>query len=219
MLAAVADDHRDFIYRDDSMAHVVKLAQQIAPSDASVLITGESAPARKLLGGYVHAKSNRARAAFISVNCAAIPEHLLESRTVRHEKAPSRGAVARRIGKFEEASGGTLLLDEISEIGRAPAGEAPARHPGARDRPRRRRQAGAGRHPHHRDLEPQPGGGREGGNVPRGPVLPLSNVVNLKIPPLRERPADVLELADHFVKMYARRTGWRASSRPKRARN
>ena len=77
VLAAVADDHRDFIYRDDSMAHVVKLAQQIAPSDASVLITGESGTGKEVLARYVHAKSSRARSAFISINCAAIPEHLL----------------------------------------------------------------------------------------------------------------------------------------------
>ena len=116
VLAAVADDHRDFIYRDDAMAHVVKLAQQIAPSDASVLITGESGTGKEVLARFVHAKSNRARAPFISVNCAAIPEHLLESELFGHEKGSFTGAIARRIGKFEEASGGTLLLDEISEM-------------------------------------------------------------------------------------------------------
>src|SRR6201986_5471492 len=115
VLAAVADDHRDFIYRDDSMAHVVKLAQQVAPSDASVLITGESGTGKEVLARFVHAKSNRARAAFISVNCAAIPEHLLESELFGHEKGSFTGAVARRIGKFEEATGGPLLVDEISE--------------------------------------------------------------------------------------------------------
>ena len=116
VLAAVADDHRDFIYRDDAMAHVVKLAQQIAPSDASVLITGESGTGKEVLARFVHAKSNRARAPFISVNCAAIPEHLLESELFGHEKGSFTGAIARRIGKFEEATGGTLLLDEISEM-------------------------------------------------------------------------------------------------------
>src|SRR5205814_7390638 len=65
---------------------------------------------------YVHGRSNRARAPFISVNCAAIPEHLLESELFGHEKGAFTGAVARRIGKFEEATGGTLLLDEISEM-------------------------------------------------------------------------------------------------------
>src|SRR5436305_7329470 len=116
VLAAVANDTREMVYRDDAMAHVVKLAQQIAPSDASVLITGESGTGKEVLARYVHAKSNRARAPFISVNCAAIPEHLLESELFGHEKGSFTGAIARRIGKFEETSGGTLLLDEISEM-------------------------------------------------------------------------------------------------------
>src|SRR3954464_13347849 len=112
VLAAVADDARDLVYRDETMAHVVKLAQQIAPSDASVLITGESGTGKEVLARYVHGRSNRARAPFISINCAAIPEHLLESELFGHEKGAFTGAVSRRIGKFEEATGGTLLLDE-----------------------------------------------------------------------------------------------------------
>src|SRR4051794_33289908 len=116
VLAAVADDHRDFIYRDDAMARVVKLAQQVASSDASVLITGESGTGKEVLAHFVHAKSNRARAPFVAVNCAAVPEHLLESELFGHEKGSFTGAIARRIGKFEESSGGTLLLDEISEM-------------------------------------------------------------------------------------------------------
>src|ERR1700730_4397534 len=116
VLAAVADDHREFIYRDEAMAQVAKLAQQIAPSDASVMITGESGTGKEVLARYVHARSNRARAPFICVNCAAIPENLLESELFGHEKGAFTGAVGRRIGKFEEADGGTLLLDEISEM-------------------------------------------------------------------------------------------------------
>src|SRR5262249_11753524 len=116
VLAAVADDTREFIFRDDAMAQVVKLAQQVAPSEASILITGESGTGKEVLARYVHARSSRARAAFISVNCAAIPEALLESELFGHEKGAFTGAVARRIGKFEEANGGTLLLDEISEM-------------------------------------------------------------------------------------------------------
>ncbi|MEA2935288.1 MAG: two-component system, response regulator FlrC, partial [Variibacter sp.] len=116
VLAAVADDHRDMVYRDEAMSKVVRLTQQIAPSDASVLITGESGTGKEVLARYLHAKSNRARQPFISVNCAAIPEALLESELFGHEKGAFTGAIARRIGKFEEATGGTLLLDEISEM-------------------------------------------------------------------------------------------------------
>src|ERR671929_57101 len=105
---AASDDTRELIYRDETMAHVVRLAQQIAPSDASVLITGESGTGKEVLARYVHLRSNRARASFICVNCAAIPENLLESELFGHEKGAFTGAVARRIGKFEEATGGTL---------------------------------------------------------------------------------------------------------------
>src|SRR6202140_617061 len=79
VLAAVTNDSRELIYRDEIMAHVVKLAQQIAPSDASVLITGESGTGKEVMARYLHSRSNRARAPFVSVNCAAIPENLLES--------------------------------------------------------------------------------------------------------------------------------------------
>src|SRR6185503_8789097 len=206
VLAAVADDHRDFIYRDDAMAHVVKLAQQIAPSDASVMITGESGTGKEVLARFVHAKSNRARAPFICVNCAAIPENLLESELFGHEKGAFTGAIARRVGKFEEASGGTLLLDEISEM------EA-------------RLQAKLLRAIQERVID------RVGGTKPvpvdiriiatsnrnlveavragtfREDLLFRLNVVNLKIAPLRERPADILELAQHFIKKYADANG------------
>src|SRR4029079_8915913 len=116
VLAAVANDSRDLVYRDEAMGKVIKLAQQIAGSDASVMITGESAPGREVLARYVHSRSGRAKRPFISINCAAIPEHLLESELFGHEKGAFTGAIARRIGKFEEATGGTLLLDEISEM-------------------------------------------------------------------------------------------------------
>src|SRR5262249_33841728 len=114
VLAAVADDARELVYRDEAMGHVGKLAHQIAPSEASVRTAGESATGREVIARYVHGKSNRARRPFISINGAAIPETFLESELFGHEKGAFAGAIARRIGKFEEASGGTLLLDEIS---------------------------------------------------------------------------------------------------------
>jgi two-component system, response regulator FlrC len=206
VLAAVADDHRDFIYRDDKMAQVVKLAQQIAASDASVLITGESGTGKEVLARFVHAKSNRARAPFVAVNCAAVPEHLLESELFGHEKGSFTGAIARRIGKFEESSGGTLLLDEISEMDvrlqakllRAIQERVIDRVGGAKPVPVDIRIIATS----NRDLAAAV---REGKF--RDDLLYRLNVVNLKIPPLRERPADVMELADHFVKLYARANG------------
>ena len=206
VLAAVANDTRELIYRDDAMAHVVRLAQQVAGSDASVLITGESGTGKEVLARYVHARSQRARGPFISVNCAAIPDNLLESELFGHEKGAFTGAVARRIGKFEEANGGTLLLDEISEMDV-------------------RLQAKLLRAIQERVID------RVGGNRPvavdiriiatsnrnlteavragtfREDLLFRLNVVNLNIPALRERPADIGELAQHFIKKYSAANG------------
>lgn len=116
VLAAVTNDTRELVFRDEAMENVIRLANQIATSEASILITGESGTGKEMLARFVHQKSPRAKKAFISVNCAAIPENLLESELFGHEKGSFTGAVARRIGKFEEADGGTLLLDEISEM-------------------------------------------------------------------------------------------------------
>ncbi len=206
VLAAVANDHRELVYRDDAMAQVVRLAQQIAPSDASVLITGESGTGKEVLARYVHAKSNRSRAPFISVNCAAIPDGLLESELFGHERGAFTGAVARRVGKFEEASGGTLLLDEISEMDvrlqakllRAIQERVIDRVGGSRPIPVDIRILATS----NRNLADAVREGRF-----REDLLYRLNVVNLKIPPLRERPADVLELAQHFVRIYAQANG------------
>ena len=206
VLAAVSDDTRELIYRDEMMAHVVKLGQQIAPSDASVLITGESGTGKEVLARYVHLRSNRSRGAFISVNCAAIPENLLESELFGHEKGAFTGAIARRIGKFEEATGGTLLLDEISEMDarlqakllRAIQERVIDRVGGTRPVPVDIRIIATS----NRNLVDAV---REG--VFREDLLFRLNVVNLKIPPLRERPADVVELAQHFIRKYSAANG------------
>src|SRR3954471_23696759 len=206
VLAAVADDSRELVWRDEAMAQVMKLAQQIATSDASVLITGESGTGKEVLARYVHTRSNRAKKPFICVNCAAIPEHLLESELFGHEKGSFTGAVARRIGKFEEATGGTLLLDEISEMDvRLQAKLLRAIQERVIDR------VGGGK-PVPVDIRIIATSNRnlaeavKDGSF-REDLLYRLNVVNLKIPALRERPSDVLELADHFVKMYARANG------------
>jgi two-component system response regulator FlrC len=206
VLAAVADDRRDLIYRDESMARVVKLAQQVAMSDASVLITGDSGTGKEILARYVHARSARSRKPLICVNCAAIPESLLESELFGHEKGAFTGAIARRVGKFEEANGGTLLLDEISEIDvrlqakllRAIQERVIDRVGGTRPVPIDIRIIATS----NRNLAEAV---REG--TFREDLLFRLNVVNLKIPPLRERPADVIGLAEYFVKKYAAANG------------
>jgi DNA-binding NtrC family response regulator len=202
VLAAVSDDDRALVARDPAMQAVTALADQVAGSEASILITGESGVGKEVMARYLHRKSRRAEKPFISVNCAAIPENLLESELFGHEKGAFTGALARRIGKFEEADGGTLLLDEISEMDV-------------------RLQAKLLRALQEREID------RVGGSKPvkvniriiatsnrdlaqavrdgvfREDLLYRLNVVNLRLPALRERPGDILALAEHFVKKYA----------------
>src|SRR5580700_5810283 len=202
VLAAVADESHQLIYEDESMAAVIALADQVASSDASILITGESGTGKEVLARYVHRKSARADKPFISVNCAAIPENLLESELFGHEKGAFTGAIARRVGKFEEADGGTLLLDEISEMDvrlqakllRAIQERMIDRVGGTRPVPIDIRIIATS----NRNLAEAV---RE--NTFREDLLFRLNVVNLKIPPLRERPADVIELAQYFIKKYS----------------
>ncbi len=206
VLAAVTDDGHQLIFEDKAMESVIALAEQVAPSDASILITGESGTGKEVLARHVHRKSNRADKQFISINCAAIPDNLLESELFGHEKGAFTGAIAKRIGKFEEADGGTLLLDEISEMDvRLQAKLLRALQERVIDRV-------GGNKPvkvnirviatSNRDLQQavQDGTFRED-------LLYRLNVVNLKIPPLRERPADILALAQHFARKYAQSNG------------
>ncbi|MDF1791353.1 MAG: sigma-54 dependent transcriptional regulator [Thalassobaculaceae bacterium] len=206
ILAAVAEEQTSVVFHDPIMAGVLKLADQIAPSDASVLITGESGTGKEVLARYVHSKSRRANDKFVSVNCAAIPDNLLESELFGHEKGAFTGAVAKRIGKFEEANGGTLLLDEISEMDI-------------------RLQAKLLRAIQEREID------RVGGSTPvkvdirllatsnrdlerhvqnghfREDLYFRLNVFNLQLPALRDRPGDIRALAGHFAKKYAEANG------------
>lgn len=206
VLSAVSDDDRTMIATDPAMVQVVDLAEQIAPSDASVLITGESGVGKEVMARFLHKKSRRASKPFISVNCAAIPENLLESELFGHEKGAFTGAMTRRIGKFEEADGGTLLLDEISEMDA-------------------RLQAKLLRAIQEREID------RVGSNKPvkvdirilatsnrdlaeavqkgdfREDLLYRLNVMNLRIPALRERRTDLVKLSEFFIDKYSSANG------------
>jgi DNA-binding NtrC family response regulator len=114
--AITGSDVTEVIYKSQAFADIIKMAKQIAPSEASVLITGESGTGKEVISKFIHSQSKRKNKDFISVNCAAIPENLLESELFGHEKGAFTGAIERRIGKFEEANGGTILLDEVSEM-------------------------------------------------------------------------------------------------------
>ena len=206
VIAAVARESSDFLYRDPAMARIVQLADQIAPSEASVLITGESGTCKEVMAKYIHARSKRATRPFISINCAAIPENLLESELFGHEKGAFTGAIARRIGKFEEASGGTLLLDEISEMDvRLQAKLLRALQERLIDRV-------GGTKPVPVDIRVLATSNRNLAEAVRDghfreDLMFRLNVVNLKLPPLRDRPGDTAALADHFVEKYAKANG------------
>lgn len=206
VIAAVARESSDFLYRDPAMERVVRMAEQIAGSEASILITGESGTGKEVVAKYVHARSKRANRPFISVNCAAIPEALLESELFGHEKGAFTGAIARRIGKFEEASGGTLLLDEISEMDvrlqakllRAIQERVIDRVGGTKPVPVDIRILATS----NRNLAEAV---REGSF--REDLMFRLNVVNLKLPALRDRPGDIVALSEHFVAKYAKANG------------
>ncbi len=206
VLEAISRDAREIVATDPAMKQVMALAEQIAASDASVLITGESGVGKEVMARFVHTRSRRASAAFIAVNCAAIPENLLESELFGHERGAFTGAVARRIGKFEEASGGTLLLDEVSEMDlrlqakllRALQERVIDRVGGAKPVPVDIRILATA----NRDLAEcvRQGSFRED-------LFYRLNVVNLRIPPLRERRSDIAALCGYFVRKYADTNG------------
>lgn len=206
VIAAVARESSEFLFRDPSMAKLIQLTDQIAPASASVLITGESGTGKEVLAKYLHARSKRANKPFISINCAAIPEALLESELFGHEKGAFTGAVARRIGKFEEANGGTLLLDEISEMDvrlqakllRAIQERVIDRIGGSKPVPVDIRILATS----NRNLNDAV---KEGSF--RQDLLFRLNVVNLQIPALRDRPGDINILSEFFVKKYSDSNG------------
>jgi two-component system response regulator FlrC len=201
IIAELADASCELVFEDVAMRQVLAVARQIAPADASVLITGESGTGKEVLARYLHQHSRRSEQRLVSVNCAAIPENLLESELFGHEKGAFTGAVARRVGKFEEAHGGTLLLDEVSEL-----------HPCLQAKLLRAIQEReidrlGSKAPikvdirliatSNRDLEAEVAAGRF-----REDLWFRLNVVNLHLPPLRERPADIVMLARHFAARY-----------------
>ena len=206
VLEAVTEEASTMIADDPAMQSVMKLAEKIAPSEATVLITGESGTGKEVMSSFIHRKSKRAEGPFIAVNCAAIPENLLESELFGHEKGAFTGANARRIGKFEEADGGTILLDEVSEMHpllqakllRA-IQEKKVTRIGSNDEVVVNTRIVA---TSNRNLEESVSKGEF-----REDLYFRLNVVNIRLPALRERPADILALAKFFVKKFAEVNG------------
>lgn len=206
VLEAITEESHDVIHASSAMKRVLAMADQIAPSDASVLITGESGTGKEVIARYIHQKSHRASKPFIAVNCAAIPDNLLESELFGHEKGAFTGAMTRRVGKFEEANTGTLLLDEISEMDvRLQAKLLRAIQEREIDRVGGTRPVAVDIRilaTSNRNLieEVQKGRFRED-------LYFRLNVIMIDLPPLRLREGDVAVIGQHFIDKYSKANG------------
>ncbi len=193
---------RDILAASDDMKKIIALADNLAASDITVLIQGESGTGKELLARHIHRRSSRAKKAFVAVNCAAIPDTLLESELFGHERGAFTGAMERKIGKFELAQSGTILLDEIGEMSMILQAKL------LRVLQEREIDRVGGREPiavdvrviatTNKDLFKECAAGRF-----REDLFYRLNVFPLKIPPLRERPDDIAPLAEHFIRKFS----------------
>lgn len=188
----------DLIGGDGGLAECVAMGRKAAASDISLLITGESGTGKELFARAIHGESQRAGRAFVAINCGAIPENLVESTLFGHEKGSFTGAIAKEVGKFREAEGGTLLLDEVGEL-----------KPDMQTKLLRVLQqkevqpVGAGKavpvnvriiSATHRNLKEDVAAGRF-----REDLYYRLNVLPIHIPPLQERRSDIPHLAEHLI--------------------
>ena len=202
VLESITEEPTSIICRSSAMKEVLKLAKQVATSDANILITGESGTGKEVISRFVHIHSKRKGRDLISVNCAAIPDNLIESELFGHEKGAFTGAVGRRIGKFEESDNGTLLLDEISEIDiklqakllRAIQEKEIDRIGGTKPIKLNIRIIATS----NRDLQDEV----RQGNF-RNDLYFRLNIIHIKLPSLRERKEDIAIFAKHFIEKYS----------------
>jgi len=192
---------RPIITNDPMMIRILEICEAVARSDATVLIQGESGTGKELVARLIHSASNRSPQPFIAVNCAALPESLLESELFGHEKGAFTGAQARKIGKFELAHGGTILLDEISEMDIVLQAKL------LRVLQEREVDRVGGKDPvsidvrvlatTNRNLESMVNDGRF-----RPDLFYRLNVIPITIPALRNREGDIRLLVQHFIRKY-----------------
>jgi two-component system response regulator FlrC len=202
--AAVPPTADDTIADDPHTRNLLALAARVAETDATVLLTGESGTGKEVFARYIHHHSARARGPFVAINCAAIPENLLEATLFGYEKGAFTGAQSAQPGKFEQAQDGTILLDEISEM---PLGLQAKL---LRVLQEREVERVGGKKPvtldirvlatSNRDMLREIAAGRF-----REDLYYRLNVFPLAIPALRERPGDVLPLARHFLARHGER--------------
>jgi two-component system response regulator FlrC len=196
----------EIVTADRRMREMMQLAKTVAQSKATVLIQGESGTGKELMASLIHENSNRASRPFVAINCAAIPENLLESELFGYERGAFTGAVSSKAGKFEFANGGTLLLDEISEMDiRLQAKLLRVIQEGEVDRI-------GGRKPIPVDVRIVATTNRnlaecvKEGSF-REDLFYRLNVVNINVPPLRDRLGDVKALSLHFKDVYCEKNG------------
>jgi two-component system response regulator PilR (NtrC family) len=208
---AIVDDNRtlrrhlqqgfragDIVGKSAAMQHIMGLVERVASAPASVLITGESGTGKELIARALHYRGDRASKPFIAINCAALPENLLESELFGYEKGAFTGASAKKEGLFRAANGGSLFLDEVGELPQAlqvkllrVLQQRTVRPVGGHDElPIDVRLVAAT----NRDVAREVQLGRF-----REDLFYRLNVINLHLPPLRERPEDVPLLAEHFL--------------------
>jgi DNA-binding NtrC family response regulator len=193
----------EIIGTSDALRSVTDLARRVAPTRSTVLLTGETGTGKELVAGLIHRASPRASGPFVKVNCAALPETLLESELFGHERGAFTGADRRRPGRFEEANGGTLLLDEIGDVSRtiqskllrALQDQEFHRLGGTQTLRTDARIVAVT----NSDLEAQVAAGSF-----REDLYFRLNVIRIHVPPLRERPEDVLDLAHHYLREFCR---------------
>ncbi len=195
-------ERRNIIGQSAAMVKLLEMVEQVAPTQATILITGESGTGKEVIANAIHANSNRRQAPFIKINCAALTETLLESELFGHEKGAFTGADRRREGKFVQADGGSIFLDEVSEM--SPAMQVKllrvlqerelTRVGGSEVMKVDVRVIAAS----NKDLKKEIQQGRF-----REDLFYRLNVVALTVPPLRERPEDIPLMAQHFLGVFA----------------
>ena len=201
------------LWKSPAMAEINQMIEQIAGTDVTVLINGESGTGKELVATSVHMRSLRAKAPFVKLNCAALPEPLIESELFGYDAGAFTGAVGNRKGKFEQAHGGTIFLDEIGDMTistqtkvlRVLQEREFERLGGARTIQVDVRVIAAT----HQDLEAKIAEGEF-----REDLYYRLNVVKLKLPSLRDRLEDIELLANHFVNLYSERFGKEVRSIP-----
>ncbi len=196
----------ELLGRSPSMQSVFKLIGRIAPTDTTVMITGESGTGKELVAATLHTASPRNKAPLVKVNCAALPEHLLEAELFGHEKGAFTGANHLRIGRFEQANSGTIFLDEVGELSPGIQGKLLRV---LQDRSFERLGSNQTRTVDvriiaatNRHLEQM-----VQRNQFREDLFYRLNVVRIELPPLRDRPEDLEQLTQHFLNTIAMRRG------------